>query len=43
MNIKKDEDSKDLRSIVIKSGLERVFSAGHNLKELVCRWIMKYY
>ncbi|XP_048260109.1 enoyl-CoA hydratase domain-containing protein 3, mitochondrial isoform X3 [Bombus terrestris] len=34
MNIKKDEDSKDLRSIVIKSGLERVFSAGHNLKEL---------
>lgn len=33
-NIKKDEDSKSLRSIVIKSGLERVFSAGHNLKEL---------
>ncbi|XP_033309678.1 enoyl-CoA hydratase domain-containing protein 3, mitochondrial isoform X3 [Bombus bifarius] len=34
INIKKDEDSKNLRSIVIKSGLERVFSAGHNLKEL---------
>ncbi|XP_024227177.1 enoyl-CoA hydratase domain-containing protein 3, mitochondrial isoform X3 [Bombus impatiens] len=34
INIKKDEDSKNLRSIVIKSGLEKVFSAGHNLKEL---------
>ncbi|XP_071855787.1 enoyl-CoA hydratase domain-containing protein 3, mitochondrial isoform X2 [Bombus fervidus] len=34
INIKKDEDNKNLRSIVIKSGLERVFSAGHNLKEL---------
>ncbi|XP_043523113.1 enoyl-CoA hydratase domain-containing protein 3, mitochondrial isoform X1 [Frieseomelitta varia] len=33
-NIKKDEDNKDLRSIVIKSGLEKVFSAGHNIKEL---------
>lgn len=33
-NIKKDEDNKDLRSIVIKSGLEKIFSAGHNIKEL---------
>ncbi|XP_017753081.1 PREDICTED: enoyl-CoA hydratase domain-containing protein 3, mitochondrial [Eufriesea mexicana] len=34
MNIKKDEENKNLRSIVLKSGLEQVFSAGHNLKEL---------
>ncbi|XP_076755055.1 enoyl-CoA hydratase domain-containing protein 3, mitochondrial [Xylocopa sonorina] len=33
-NIKKDEHNKELRSIVIRSGLEKVFSAGHNLKEL---------
>ncbi|CAL7946936.1 unnamed protein product [Xylocopa violacea] len=33
-NIKKDEHSKELRSIIIRSGLEKVFSAGHNLKEL---------
>lgn len=32
--IKKDEDNKDLRSILLMSNSEKVFSAGHNLKEL---------
>ncbi|XP_012228474.1 enoyl-CoA hydratase domain-containing protein 3, mitochondrial [Linepithema humile] len=32
--IKRDEDSKDLRSIVLTSEPGKVFSAGHNLKEL---------
>lgn len=32
--IKKDEDNKDLRSIVLTSVPGKVFSAGHNLKEL---------
>lgn len=36
--IKRDEDKQDLRSIVLTSVLGKVFSAGHNLKELVCRW-----
>lgn len=33
--IKRDEDNKDLRSIVLTSVPGKVFSAGHNLKELV--------
>jgi len=33
--IKRDEDNKDLRSIVLMSEPGKVFSAGHNLKELV--------
>nr|XP_012145022.1 PREDICTED: enoyl-CoA hydratase domain-containing protein 3, mitochondrial isoform X1 [Megachile rotundata] len=33
-NIKKDENNKDLRSIVLRSQLPNMFSAGHNLKEL---------
>ncbi|XP_076627029.1 enoyl-CoA hydratase domain-containing protein 3, mitochondrial [Colletes latitarsis] len=33
-NIKKDENNKDLRSIVLRSAPGNVFSAGHNLKEL---------
>ncbi|KYN27603.1 Enoyl-CoA hydratase domain-containing protein 3, mitochondrial [Trachymyrmex cornetzi] len=32
--IKRDEDNKDLRSIVLMSEPGKVFSAGHNLKEL---------
>ncbi|KYN35855.1 Enoyl-CoA hydratase domain-containing protein 3, mitochondrial [Trachymyrmex septentrionalis] len=32
--IKRDEDNKDLRSIVLMSEQGKVFSAGHNLKEL---------
>ncbi|XP_011688066.1 PREDICTED: enoyl-CoA hydratase domain-containing protein 3, mitochondrial [Wasmannia auropunctata] len=32
--IKRDEDNKDLRSIVLTSAHGKVFSAGHNLKEL---------
>ncbi|XP_072765695.1 enoyl-CoA hydratase domain-containing protein 3, mitochondrial [Anoplolepis gracilipes] len=32
--IKKDEDNKDLRSILLMSDSGKVFSAGHNLKEL---------
>ncbi|KAL6260742.1 hypothetical protein P5V15_008265 [Pogonomyrmex californicus] len=32
--IKKDEDNKELRSIVLTSEPGKVFSAGHNLKEL---------
>ena len=35
INIKKDENNIDLRSIVIRSVPGSVFSAGHNLKELV--------
>ncbi|XP_029040679.1 enoyl-CoA hydratase domain-containing protein 3, mitochondrial isoform X2 [Osmia bicornis bicornis] len=34
LNIKKDENTKDLRSIILKSELPNMFSAGHNLKEL---------
>lgn len=41
-NIKKDEDNKDLRSIVIKSGLEKIFSAGHNIKELRNDWLASF-
>lgn len=37
-NITHDENNNNLRTIVIKSGLEKIFSAGHNLKELVCIW-----
>lgn len=33
-NIKRDESNNNLRSIVIKSGVKNIFSAGHNLKEL---------
>lgn len=33
-NITHDENNNNLRTIVIKSGLEKIFSAGHNLKEL---------
>ncbi|XP_053980058.1 enoyl-CoA hydratase domain-containing protein 3, mitochondrial isoform X1 [Hylaeus volcanicus] len=33
-NIKKDEDNKNLRSIVLRSVPGSLFSAGHNLKEL---------
>ncbi|XP_017795311.1 PREDICTED: enoyl-CoA hydratase domain-containing protein 3, mitochondrial [Habropoda laboriosa] len=33
-SIKKDENDKNFRSIVLRSGLEKIFSAGHNLKEL---------
>ncbi|CAL1676781.1 unnamed protein product [Lasius platythorax] len=32
--IKRDEDNKDLRSILLTSDPGKVFSAGHNLKEL---------
>lgn len=32
--IKRDEDNKDLRSILLISDSGKVFSAGHNLKEL---------
>ncbi|XP_018055196.1 PREDICTED: enoyl-CoA hydratase domain-containing protein 3, mitochondrial [Atta colombica] len=32
--IKRDEDNKNLRSIVLMSESRKVFSAGHNLKEL---------
>lgn len=32
--IKKDEDNKDLRSILLMSDSGKIFSAGHNLKEL---------
>ncbi|XP_076183540.1 enoyl-CoA hydratase domain-containing protein 3, mitochondrial isoform X2 [Ptiloglossa arizonensis] len=34
INIKKDENNKDLRSIVLRSMPGSLFSAGHNLKEL---------
>ncbi|CAK9823035.1 Enoyl-CoA hydratase domain-containing protein 3, mitochondrial [Anthophora retusa] len=37
MNIKKDEDNKNFRAVVLKSGLEKIFSAGHNLKELTAK------
>lgn len=40
-NIIDDENNNNLRTIVIKSGLEKIFSAGHNIKELVCRWKKK--
>ncbi|XP_012531066.1 enoyl-CoA hydratase domain-containing protein 3, mitochondrial isoform X2 [Monomorium pharaonis] len=33
--VKKDENNKDLRSIVLTSEPGKVFSAGHNLKELM--------
>jgi len=36
--IKRDEDNKNLRSIVLMSEPGKVFSAGHNLKELVCSY-----
>ncbi|KYM77466.1 Enoyl-CoA hydratase domain-containing protein 3, mitochondrial [Atta colombica] len=36
--IKRDEDNKNLRSIVLMSESRKVFSAGHNLKELVCSY-----
>ncbi|KAG7209278.1 hypothetical protein KM043_015394 [Ampulex compressa] len=36
-SIKKDEDNKELRSIVLAAAPGKVFSAGHNLKELTAK------
>lgn len=40
---KTNEEQRLLRALVISSNCEKIFSSGHDLKELVCHFFLSVY